>query len=103
MKRLTLPIALALFPVIASAEQHWLKATSENFEIYTTAGEKKAREAILYYEQVNSFFQKAFHATKSTTGRVRIVAFQSEKEYKPYQIREDTLPTPGAAATATRS
>ncbi len=83
-------ILLALFALstLASAEQRWLKATSTNFEVYTTAGEKKAREAVLYFEQVNSFFQKAVHAARSTKGRVRIVAFQSAREYKPYQLYE---------------
>ena len=88
MKPRTLLIVLALLPVIARGEQRWLKATSTNFEVYTTAGERKAREAVLYFEQVNSFFQKAVHSTRSTKGRVRIIAFQSAREYKPYQIYE---------------
>lgn len=88
MKHQRLLLALLAFAGIASAEQRWVKATSTNFEVYTTAGEKKAREVILYFEQVRSFFQKAFRATSSAKGRVRIVAFQSAKEYKPYQIYE---------------
>lgn len=81
MRHQRLLLALLAFVTIASAEQRWLKATSTNFEVYTTAGEKKAREAVLYFEQVHSFFQKAFRATSSGKGRVRIVAFQSAKEY----------------------
>ncbi len=81
-----LTAVLAFASVASAAEQKWVKATSTNFEVYTTAGEKKAREAILYFEQVRSFFQKAFHAASSGKGRVRIVAFQSAKEYKPYQL-----------------
>jgi tetratricopeptide (TPR) repeat protein len=79
-------IALALSPSIVSAEQRWLKATSSNFEVYTTSGEKRAREAVLYFEQVRSFFQRAVHSTRSPKGRVRVVAFQSQREYKPYQM-----------------
>ncbi|HXN49418.1 MAG TPA: hypothetical protein VN893_22380, partial [Bryobacteraceae bacterium] len=81
-----LPAVLAFASVASAAEQKWVKATSANFEVYTTAGEKKAREAILYFEQVNSFFLKAVHAGRATKGRVRIVVFQSEKEYKPYEM-----------------
>ncbi len=88
MQRLTFLAALALCPAMAAAEQHWVKATSTNFEVYTTAGEKKAREVVLYFEQVNGFFQTAFHTSRSAKGRVRIVAFQSAKEYKPYQLYE---------------
>ena len=87
MKHTRLLTAVLAFASVASAaEQKWVKATSANFEVYTTAGEKKAREAIVYFEQVRSFFQKAFHAASPGKGRVRIVAFQSAKEYKPYQL-----------------
>ncbi len=86
MKRRMLPIALAFFAATASAEQRWVKATSTNFEVYTTAGEKKAREVILYFEQVRSLFEKESHPVRSAAGRVRIVVFQSPKEYKPYQM-----------------
>jgi tetratricopeptide (TPR) repeat protein len=88
--RCLLTAVLAFASVASAAEQKWVKATSANFEVYTTAGEKKAREAILYFEQVHSFFQRAFNATSSGKGRVRIVAFQSAKEYKPYQLYDRT-------------
>ena len=55
--RRLLPALLAFASVASAAEQKWVKATSANFEVYTTAGEKKAREAIVYFEQVRSFFQ----------------------------------------------
>jgi tetratricopeptide (TPR) repeat protein len=86
MKRAILPLLPLVFSSIASAEQHWLKATSANFEVYTTAGEKKAREVILYFEQVRSLFERESHPVRSAAGRVRIVVFQSPREYKPYQM-----------------
>ena len=36
----------------------WRKITSTDFELFTTASEKKGREAILYFEQVHSLFNK---------------------------------------------
>ncbi len=81
-------MGLALFPAIASAEPAWLKATSANFEVYTTAGEKTARAAVLYFEQVNGFFQKAVRTARSAKGRVRIVVFETEAEYRPYRLSE---------------
>src|SRR5215472_14598408 len=69
-----------------AAEQHWLKLTSSNFELYTTAGERKGREGILYFEQVRDFFSKALPNTHSSSpAKVRIIAFRSEKEYAPFR------------------
>jgi Flp pilus assembly protein TadD len=99
MSRRALLMVLALCPVIAPAEPLWLKATSANFELYTTAGEAKARELIRYFEHVNSFFQAAVHASRSGKGRVRIIAFQSEAEYRPYRLREPALAYSSGDAT----
>src|SRR5579864_3870467 len=76
-------------PVAAPAAEQWLKLTSSHFELYTTAGEKKGREAILYFEQVRDFFGKVLAQSKSTSAApVRIIAFRSEKEYKPFRPSE---------------
>lgn len=83
-----LPALLLSFAAILPAEQPWLKLTSSNFEVFTTAGEKKARQAILYFEQVRSFFLKAMNAKPASQARVRIIAFNSEAQYKPYQLRQ---------------
>src|SRR5438445_1145686 len=73
----------------ASAAEQWLKLKSSHFELYTTAGEKKGREAILYFEQVRDFFTKANAQSKSSLGApARIIAFRSEKEYKPFRPNE---------------
>ena len=91
MKRRMLLLGLALLPAVASAQQTWVKATSTNFEVYTTTGEPKAREAALYFEHVNSFLVKALGTTRSGKGRVRVIVFQSAREYKPYQPGEGRL------------
>src|SRR5712692_9151749 len=73
----------------ASAAEQWLKLKSSHFELYTTAGEKKGREAILYFEQVRDFFTKANPQSKASAGAAaRIIAFRSEKEYKPFRPNE---------------
>jgi len=76
-------------PAAAAAEQ-WLKLKSSHFELYTTAGEKKGREAILYFEQVQDFFSRArsSNAKLISDASIRIVAFRSENEFKPYRINE---------------
>src|SRR5579862_6035666 len=81
-------LLLACGHTLSAAEQ-WLRIGSPNFELYTTAGEKKGREAILYFEQVRGLFQRL---AKSKNGGpatpVRIIAFDSEKGYKPYRIND---------------
>ncbi len=96
---LLLPLAVSS---MTAAEQRWIKATSTNFEVYTTAGEKKAREAILYLEQVNSFFKTAIGAGRATKGRVKVIAFQSAREYKPYQVFEGRPAYAGGGPDADR-
>ncbi len=82
-------LASALTASSGLAAEQWLKLTSSHFELYTTAGEKKGREAILFFEQVRDFFGKARgNAKPVTTAPVRIIAFRSDKEYKPYRISE---------------
>ena len=55
LKLAVLLLALGSTQPIFAAEQ-WLKIKSSNFELFTTAGEKKGREAILYFEQVRGLF-----------------------------------------------
>jgi tetratricopeptide (TPR) repeat protein len=94
VKRLRAVLAAVLtgllaYSAAAGAEQ-WLKLKSSHFELYTTAGEKKAREAILYFEQVQDFFSRArsSNAKLISDASIRIIAFRSEKEFTPYRINE---------------
>ncbi len=72
---------------LAAADQ-WMKLATPNFELYTTSGEKKGREAILYFEQVRSFFLEASASKRVSEFPVRIVAFRGEKQYQPYRLNE---------------
>jgi len=83
-----LPIFLLIFTQRALPAEQWLRINSTNFELFTTAGEKKGREAILYFEQVRAVFEKFAKSKSISTTPVRIVAFQSDKEFKPYRINE---------------
>jgi tetratricopeptide (TPR) repeat protein len=80
--------ATILFVFPLSAADQWVKLTTPNFELYTTAGEKKGREAILYFEQVRSFFLEASASKRASEFPVRIVAFRGEKQYQPYRLNE---------------
>jgi tetratricopeptide (TPR) repeat protein len=71
----------------SAAETKWIKLKSPNFEMYTTASERSGRETLKYFEQVRAFFVQVMMG--SIPGKalpVRIVAFNSKKEYEPYRL-----------------
>src|SRR5712692_7818115 len=72
----------------AFAAEQWLKVQSSHFELLTLAGERKGREAVLHFETVRSFFLKTASSTGNSQAPVCIVAFNSEKEYRPYSVNE---------------
>src|SRR3984885_12155160 len=81
-------LGLIVFPQLLGAAEQWIKLQTPHFELYTTAGEKKGREAILYFEQVRSFFLQSSPSKRAPEFPVRIVAFRSEGQYKPYRMSE---------------
>jgi tetratricopeptide (TPR) repeat protein len=93
MMRALADLLLAALSAVA-AERRWQCAASANFELYTTASEKKAREAVIRLEQVRSFFLETTGLKPPSRGPVRVVAFNSAAEYAPYRMG------PGAAAFA---
>ena len=66
--KLALLLTLSSAQAVFAAEQ-WLKIKSSNFELFTTAGEKKGRETILYFEQVRSLFGKLTNPGQSRNSR----------------------------------
>jgi len=80
--------ALLFLPQTLPGADQWVKLTTPHFELYTSAGEKKGREAILYFEQVRSFFLQASQSKRAPQIPIRIVAFRGEKQYKPYRVSE---------------
>jgi hypothetical protein len=79
---------IAFAVCLPAATDPWLKITSANFELYTTAGERSGRELIRHFEQVRSFFLQAFGSRLSNSRPARIIAFKNEKEYQPYRPNE---------------
>jgi tetratricopeptide (TPR) repeat protein len=82
-------MALATFTAVcAAAAEQWIRVSTPHFELLTAAGEKKGREAILYFEQVRSFFLQASPSKRVPDFPVRIIAFRGEKQYKPYRLND---------------
>ena len=80
-------LALVVGAVLSPAAETWTRVQSSHFELFTTAGEKRGREAILYFEQVRSFFLTILKGS-ATPLPVRIIGFSSEKEYRLYRPSE---------------
>jgi len=76
--------AFVLFPAAGSEGPRWLKITSPNFELFTTAAERNAREVARQFEQVRAFFMEAMGLGLKPDTPVRIVVFRSDKEFAPY-------------------
>lgn len=69
----------------AGAGPPWLKLRSAHFELYTTAGERTGRQAILYFEQVRGFFEKFSGMKPKDDVEIRIIVFHSEQEFRRYR------------------
>lgn len=83
------PIILAVATALScAAAEKWIRVTSPNFELISTESEKRAREKILYFEQVREFFESTLNARQDSRVPVRIVLLSSEQQYKPYQPNE---------------
>lgn len=79
---------LFIFAGLLTAETRWITIATPHFEMYTSAGERSALDTLRYFEQVRSFFSQTLPHPLEETGPVRIVAFNSEKEYQPYRPNE---------------
>jgi tetratricopeptide (TPR) repeat protein len=85
MKRLFLLFAAANCGL--GAEQ-WTKVQTTHFEAFTTAGERRGRDAVLAFEQVRGLFVALNVARPEKETPVRIIMFQSEKEFAPFRPNE---------------
>ncbi|SPE43372.1 conserved hypothetical protein [Candidatus Sulfopaludibacter sp. SbA3] len=74
--------------VCAAPADPWLRVTSANFELFTTAGERGGRDLIQHFERVRSFFQQAFGLIPAGGNPVQIIVFRSPKEYDTYKLSE---------------
>ena len=69
-----------------SADAKWIKVSTAHFTMFTSNGEHRAKETLLRFEQVRTFFQQATKIAPKDDEIVQVVAFQNEREYKPYRL-----------------
>lgn len=87
-RRLAMALIAAAFCAAPAGQDPWIKLTSANFELYTTAGEGAGRLLIRHFEQVRSFFGQAFGESRPNAKPACIIAFGHAKEFEPYRFNE---------------
>lgn len=70
---------------LPSAAPQWTYASSDHFEVYTTGGESRARQALASFERVHAFFTDYMGLSPAATRPTRLIVFSSEGEFKPYR------------------
>ena len=89
MKRLAVVLIALIFVVPVRAAENWTYAASEHFDVYTTGGAGRAREALNYFERVNAFFEFIFKATPKVKERTRLIVFSNDREFAPYRPNQN--------------
>ncbi|MBV9611378.1 MAG: hypothetical protein JO091_02855 [Acidobacteriaceae bacterium] len=79
---------MAVLPLDAQ----WIKLTTPHFEMYTTNTRARALDALEIFEQARAFFDENSPSETVTDFPIRIIAFKSEEEFRPYS------PNAGAVA-----
>jgi hypothetical protein len=76
-------LCAALLP--AAPSDPWLRIQSQNFQLFTTTGERNGRDLVNHFEQVRAFFYEAFGSKPISARPARIIVFRNDKEYEPYR------------------
>ena len=72
----------------AQAVPSWTYAASDHFEVYTTSGEARAREALTHYEGVHAFFSRHLKLSSGRLPVARLIVFSNDREFAPYRPNE---------------
>jgi hypothetical protein len=72
----------------SAADPRWIRIQSPNFEMYSTGSESNARDTLRQFEQVRAFFVGTLPTKDEKPLPVRIIAFNSLKEYEPYRLNQ---------------
>ena len=78
--------------VSAAPNAPWIRASSDDFEVYSDAGADSARSTLEYFQRLRAFFLSHTSLTTGSPVPVRIIEFRSQEEFSTYRAR------PNAAA-----
>jgi hypothetical protein len=78
-------IVLLLLAMPAHAAETWTYASSEHFEVYTTAGAGTASNALNYFERVHDFLTKKTSLNPKSKVPTRLIIFSNSRQFAPYR------------------
>ena len=78
---------LLLFGGAAWAEPSWKLTRNEHFEVYSETDDATARSILAEFERLRAFFLQRTAFRLDRAPGVRIIVFNSAKEYEPYRLR----------------
>jgi tetratricopeptide (TPR) repeat protein len=91
MRRLAFLATLSCCTPAAASPYHWTVAKNSRFEVYSQTGDATAQKALIWFEQLRTFFRQngLLGASLDDQDRraLRVIGFRSEKEYEEYRLR----------------
>ena len=92
MKFVAALVLMANLPLARGASnKQWTLVRSPHFEVYSQAGERDGRSALLWLEQLRAFFVRTSAAQAGpdleSHRPVRVIGFQSAKEYAAFRLQ----------------
>jgi Tfp pilus assembly protein PilF len=70
---------------LPGAESRWIRLRTAEFEVYSNASPRAARDTLREFEQVRGFFLQRSNKQPSKASPVRLVLFGSDKEFAHYR------------------
>jgi tetratricopeptide (TPR) repeat protein len=64
----------------------WKLTRSDHFELYSQGEDAAARAALVWFEQLRTFYLQKTGLAPEALHPVRVIAFRSAHEYQPYQL-----------------
>lgn len=90
VRSLALIATLSCCAVTAQSPDRWTLVQDGHFEVYSHTGDDTAQQALIWFEQLRTFFQQngLLGAGVKDEGRPRlqVIGFRSEKEYEEYRL-----------------
>ena len=80
-----------LWIAVPTAAEKWTYGSSEHFDVYSTGGDRTARGALTYFEQVHAYFAVVFRQSPAIKARTRLIVFSNTRQFAPYRPNESAV------------
>jgi len=83
--RPALILVVLLLTARVEAAETWTYASSEHFEVYTSAGAGTARQSLAYFERIHTFFAQQLNLRPTPKAPARLIIFSNDRQFAPYR------------------